>query len=195
MLGVGEQGVRIGELDDLADIHHRHPVADLAHDAEVVGDEEIAEAELRLQAHQQVDHLGLHRHVEGGHRLVGNHQSWVYRQRTCDADPLSLATAECVGIAAHVLGAKPDQPQQLCHPVGALLRVGHTVDQQRFAYDVQQRHSRVERRERILEHHLHLSPPRPQLAVLERRDVHGLAALCAEQDLAFRRVNGAQNAA
>ena len=34
------------DLDDLAEVHHRDPVADVAHDREVVRDEEVGQAEL-----------------------------------------------------------------------------------------------------------------------------------------------------
>ena len=38
---VGEQIIRGRILDDAAEIHHRHPVGDLLHHGEVVGDEQI----------------------------------------------------------------------------------------------------------------------------------------------------------
>ena len=36
----------LGDLDDLAEIHHRDPVGDVLHHAEIMGDEQIGEAEL-----------------------------------------------------------------------------------------------------------------------------------------------------
>ena len=51
------------------------------------------------------------------------------------------------------------------------------MDEQRLADDVEQRHPRIQRRERILEDHLHL-PPQPANAVLrQRRDVDRLAVV------------------
>ena len=41
--------VAVGELDDLADVHHRDAGRDVPHDREVVGDEEIGQPELLLQ--------------------------------------------------------------------------------------------------------------------------------------------------
>ena len=51
-LGVGMQRVlrralAIGQLDDLADVHHGDARRDVAHDREVVRDEQIGQAELR----------------------------------------------------------------------------------------------------------------------------------------------------
>ena len=55
---------RIGDLDDLAQIHHDNSLADIFHDAQIMGDEEIGEIELLLQIHQQVQHLRLYRDVK-----------------------------------------------------------------------------------------------------------------------------------
>ena len=68
----GVQVVRRGQLDDPAEVHHRDPVADVADDRQVVGDEQVGQRELVLEALQQVDDLGLDRHVEGADRLVGD---------------------------------------------------------------------------------------------------------------------------
>ena len=46
----------------------------MAHHAEVVGDEDVGEAELVLEVVEQVDDLGLDRDVERAHRLVGDDQ-------------------------------------------------------------------------------------------------------------------------
>jgi hypothetical protein len=62
------------DLDQLAEIHDRDAVADVLHHREVVGDEEIGEAEALLQVLQQVDDLRLDRHVERGDRLVADDQ-------------------------------------------------------------------------------------------------------------------------
>ena len=59
------------DLDDLAEVHHGDPVGDVADDREVVGDEEIRQAEPLLQLLEQVDDLRLDRDVERRHRLVG----------------------------------------------------------------------------------------------------------------------------
>ena len=75
MLGTMEEGVGFGEFDELADIHDRNPIADVFDDTEVVGDEEIGEAEFVLQAHEQVEDLSLNRDIEGRDRLIGDDQT------------------------------------------------------------------------------------------------------------------------
>ena len=42
--------VAVGQLDDLAQVHHRHAVADVAHHRQVVGDEQVGQVELRPAA-------------------------------------------------------------------------------------------------------------------------------------------------
>ena len=87
----------------------------MAHDAEVVGDEEVGEPEVVLQVVEQVDDLRLDRDVERGHRLVGDDQLRLQRQRARDADALALAAGELVREAVVVLGAQADPLQQLLH--------------------------------------------------------------------------------
>jgi hypothetical protein len=62
-----------------------------------VGNEDVREAELRLQVLHQVDDLRLDRDVERADGLVGNHDLRVGRQRAGDADALPLAAGEFVG--------------------------------------------------------------------------------------------------
>ena len=81
-----EQGLRVGmqrrreqrrgrrHLDDAAQVHHHDPVGQMAHDAQVVADEQIGQAELLAQVHEQVQHLGLDRHVERGDGLVADEE-------------------------------------------------------------------------------------------------------------------------
>jgi hypothetical protein len=52
VLRAGEDGALLGDLDDLAQIHDRDAVADVLDHREVVGDEEVGEAELALQIAQ-----------------------------------------------------------------------------------------------------------------------------------------------
>ena len=91
MLRRAEERVGLRQLDDLPDVHHGHAVADVLDDAQVVRDEQVGQAELRLQIQQQVQDLGLDRDVERRDRLVGDDQRGLQRQRPRDADALALA--------------------------------------------------------------------------------------------------------
>ena len=59
-------------LDELAGVHHRHPVGDARDHAEVVRDEDIAMPNSRCSSREQPQDLRLDRHVERGGRLVGD---------------------------------------------------------------------------------------------------------------------------
>ena len=121
--GLANSSSVVRQLDQLADVHHRHPVADVLDHAQVVGDEQVGQAELLLQVLQQVEDLRLDRDVQRRDRLVADDQLRVQRQRAGDADALPLAAAEGVRVAAHVLRAQPDELQQLGDPVLQLLPV------------------------------------------------------------------------
>ena len=88
------------ELDDAAEIHDGDAVADVLDHGEIVRDEEVGEAEPRLEVDQQVEDLRLDRDVERRDRLVGDDQLRLERERARDADALALAAGELVRIAA-----------------------------------------------------------------------------------------------
>ena len=116
-----EQPVGIATLDDAAEIHHRHFVAHLADHAQIVADEEIGEAHLRLQVEQEIDDLRLDRHVERRDRLVADQEPRLGRQRAGQHDPLALAARELMRIAVEVVRLQADRPQdrqRLVAPLG-----------------------------------------------------------------------------
>ena len=64
-------GVGGADLHDAAEVDHHDPVGDVAHDREVVRDEEERDAGLRPQVVQEIQDLCLDRDVERRDRLVG----------------------------------------------------------------------------------------------------------------------------
>ena len=142
-------------LNDLAVLHHAHAVGDLAHDGQVVGDEQHRHVEAALQALEQLENLRLDGDVEGGGRLVGNQQGRFVGQRHGDHDALPLAARQLMrkGGEAFFGFAQADQVQQF---QGALagVRLAHALVQpQRFAELLLDRVKRVERGHRLLENH------------------------------------------
>ena len=175
--GREEELVGGAELDDLAEVHDRDPVGDVAHDAEVVRDEDVGEVELVLQVVEQVEHLRLDRDVERRDRLVGDDQLRVQRERAGDADALALAAGELVRVAVHVIGRQADELEQLAHPLArSPRRAAAPWISERVAEDLPDALARVERGVRVLEDHLHLAPVRAQLAARQRRDVAAVEA-------------------
>ena len=98
MLRRGEDIVRRATLDDLAIGHHAHPVRHLAHDAEIVGDEQHRHVEFRFELEQQVEDLRLDGHVERGGGLIGDQQVRLVGERHGDHHPLPLAARKLMRI-------------------------------------------------------------------------------------------------
>ena len=104
-----EEFATVGELGDAPEIHDRDPVADVLDDTHVVSDEDVRQPELALELLQQVQDLGLDRHVQGRHGLVTDDEVGLEDQRPGDADALALAAGEFVRIASSVIrtGGRP----------------------------------------------------------------------------------------
>jgi hypothetical protein len=100
-------------LHDLAQIHDGHSVAHVLHDGQIVGDEEVCEAQFILQTAKKVEDLRLHGHIEGGHRLVTDDEFRLDGQGSGDTDSLALTATELVGIAVHVFGQKAHELEEL----------------------------------------------------------------------------------
>ena len=159
--------VAVAELDNAAEIHHRDPVADVAHHRQVVGDEQIGEAQFGLQVIEHVDDLGLDRDVQRRDRLVGDDEGRIGRQGAGHADALPLAAGELVGVATDKIGIEAHDAQQLLHPLLAAGRVADAVDGQRLADDVAHSHARIQRGIGVLEDHLHVTASAPHVAAAD----------------------------
>ena len=102
------------DLDDPAEVHHRHPVGDVPRQPEVVADHERGQAELVAQAQEQLQDLAAHRRVERRHRLVGDEDLRPQREGAGDDHPLLLSAGELVGVAVEELS-----PAVACPPAPA----------------------------------------------------------------------------
>ncbi len=100
---VGKELQRRGRFHDLALVHHHHAVGQVGDDAHVVGDQHDGRVELVAHLAQQLEDLGLHRHVQRGGRLVGDDQRRVQRERHGDDDALLLAAGELVRVVVDPL--------------------------------------------------------------------------------------------
>jgi hypothetical protein len=96
------------------------------------------------------------------------------RERAGDADALALAAGELVRVAVGEVGVEADDVEQVLHLLAAVALRGHLgVDLERLADDVADRHARVERGVRVLQHDLDL--PAQRLEVLPAPAEHVLA--------------------
>ena len=135
MLGLAVKLGPRGHLHNLTQVHDRHPVAHVFDDTQVVGDDDVGQLEFALEILEQVDDLGLDGNVQGRNRLIGDDQLGVEGQRPRNADPLTLAAAELVGVAPQVLGVQSDPCQQIDRPLFELRAGCHSVDFEGLAHN------------------------------------------------------------
>ena len=83
----------------------------MSHHTEIVGDEQIGQVELFSKIFEQVDHLGLDRHIECRHRFVANDEFRIQRQRPRNPHTLALTTTHLVGVAIGKPGIEPTNRQ------------------------------------------------------------------------------------
>ena len=176
-LGVGVkrlavEGVAWGEFDDLTEVHDGDAVAHGANDGEVVGDEEVGEAEAILEFLEEVDDLGLDRDVEGGEGLVGDDEPGLDGEGTGDADALPLATGELVREAVGEGGADSDGVEELGDTLPTLMLV-EAMDGEGFGDDAANGHPGIERGVGVLEDHLDATADLAEAATAERGEIDG----------------------
>ena len=144
---------------------------DVLHHGEVVGDEQVGEAELALQVLQQVEDLRLDRHVERRDRLVADDELRLERERAGDADALALPAGEFVRIAQRVLGrrGRPGRSSSVDRARRSSAPRRGRARRSGSARMSPTRHARVERRVGVLEDDLHVAgAARAALAAAQR---------------------------
>ena len=171
------------DLAELAEVHHRDAIAHVLHDREVVGDEHHRELVARLHVLEQVEDLRLHRHVERGHRLVADDQLGLGDR--------SAARWRCAGTgrrrtraaaaAARSSGSRPT----VASISSTFSRAGRLVadlpDVEALGDDVADLAPRVERRDRVLEDHLHPRADPAQVAAVQLGELDALEADAARR--------------
>src|SRR5262249_17567388 len=142
-------------LDDLGRVHDDHALRRLGDDAHVVGDEQDRHAELGLQLVEELEDLGLDRHVERGGRLVRDQEIRAAGQRHGDHHALPHAAGQLVRILLHpALGVRDVHEAQ--HLAGLVHRVAPAeplVQADGLGDLLAHREDGVERGHRLLEDH------------------------------------------
>ena len=144
-------------LDDVAMVHHHDLVGEVACGRQIMGDVQHADVLLLLDAGEQVQHAQPQRHVQHRHRLVGDEYLGLGRQGARDGDTLALAAGQLVGPAVHELRRRGElhSLEQLDDLLFVFLAaVRQMVEHQRTGDVMEDRVVRVQRGERVLEHHL-----------------------------------------
>ncbi|TDD83625.1 hypothetical protein E1298_21005 [Actinomadura rubrisoli] len=164
-VGMGRIAVHIvhgPDLQDAAEVHDGDTVGDAPDDRQIMGDEQVRQAETGAQLLQQVHDTGLHGHVQGRYWLVQEQQSRSQGERPGDAHALPLPAGQAMWVALRVDGLQTHQLQQLPDAVADPGR-RHAVRGQRLGEDVGDAHPRVQGRERVLEDDLDVAPQGPAM--------------------------------
>ena len=133
-----------------------HFVGHFGDHAQIVRDEQDRHAAFVAQLAQQVENLGLDRHVERRRRLVGDQQLRIAGQRHRDHHPLPLPAGQLVRIRIDpLLGfGNADFAQQLRSPASRASALVDLLMQHDRLHDLRaDREHRVERRHRLLKDH------------------------------------------
>ena len=132
-----------------------------------------------LEVEQQVDDLGLNRHVQRGNSLVADDELRVRGERAGDADALPLAAGELVREAVQEVRREAafvhDVQDELLHT--GVLFLDHVVRLHALADDLADAHARVQRGIRILENELHIAAQAAHLVVLQSGKVDTVVAV------------------
>ena len=169
-------------LDHPAEIHHRDRIGHLGDDAEVMGDQHQGHADIVLQLPEQIENLGLDRHIERRRRFVGDDQLRPARQRHGDHHPLVHAARKLVGVFLDPpIRIGDADPVEKGHRFPGRLVMGHALVQlQAFGQLPADLVHRVERGQRVLEDHGDVTPAHlPHGALIEGEKVNA-----GEQDFA-----------
>ena len=124
--------------------------------AEIVADEQVRQAHLGAQAHEQVENLRLNRDIEGGDRFVADQELRRHRECTGNPDALSLSARELVRVTALQRRIETDPEHHLVEPVVELVPAPDPVNSRRFTDDLAHALARAQGCIGILEDHLHL---------------------------------------
>ncbi|MNO72767.1 hypothetical protein D3C76_637210 [compost metagenome] len=109
-----------------------------------MGNEDIGKLELGLQILEQIEDLGLNRHIQRRYRLVAHNELRLHRQRPGNADPLPLPAAEFVRMPVSQVRPQAHSLQQAEYFIFQRLPFGQPMHLQRFGYNIKYLHARIQ---------------------------------------------------
>ena len=103
-----------------AEIHHRNPVRDMAHNAKIMADQHKGQAQIAYQIAQQIDHLRLHRNIQGADGFIPDDQARIARERARNRDALALPARKFMRPAPGILRPQANTAEQFGNARGFL---------------------------------------------------------------------------
>ena len=181
MAGVVVDLVGGADLHDVPGVHDGHPVGDVGHHPEVVGDEDHRQVIFDPQVFEQLQDLGLDGDVQGGGGLVADQDLGVAGHRDGDDHPLAHPARKLVRVLLEAaLGVSDAHVPQVFHrlfPGGAALQV--LVQLHRLGDLVADGLEGVQAGHGVLHDHGDLVPahPQPVLFLFQAGQADGLAVV------------------
>ncbi|MNL12350.1 hypothetical protein D3C87_1332160 [compost metagenome] len=159
-----------------APLHHQYLIGDRPHSSNIVGDEQIADTQLLLDAVEQFQYAFSHQLVEGRGHFIADDQLRFGRQGPGDADALLLPAGQFTRLTLHEgRRVEFDHLQQFGDPRAHGLALEAEVERQRPADDVDDALAWVQRRVGDLVDHL--DAPQLLLAALAKVRRQGFAVV------------------
>ncbi len=145
-------------LDNAAGVHDGDTIRGFRDHAEIMRNEKQRQVESRLHLSQQIQNLGLNRHVQRGGRLVGDQESRLACQRDRDEHALPHPARQLMRVIMNLARrvGQPDRFEQLDGASSRLGSAGFPVDEQRFCDLIADGEHRVQRRHWLLENQRNL---------------------------------------
>ena len=159
VLGRGEHVVGAADLDDLAEVHHGDDVADVAHDGDVVADEQHRQCRARRATSRTTLRIDPCTDTSSDDVISSaiSSRGSAARARAIETR-CSCPPDSCRGSAASTAGSRETSSSSRADLGAALDAVQPAADGERFGHRLADGHPRIERGVRVLEHHLHAPP-------------------------------------
>ena len=123
-----QQLLRLSQLDDLSQVHDGDVRGHIGHHGQVVPDQQVAELQILLQIHQEVNDLQADGDVQRGCGFIQDDDLRVRGNGPGDGHALPLASAQFVRVDLYQSGVQPHRSQRFQRPLSSsfLLRVLET---------------------------------------------------------------------
>ncbi|MNZ64338.1 hypothetical protein D3C78_825060 [compost metagenome] len=159
-----------------APLHHQYLIGDRPHSSNIVGDEQIADTQLLLDAVEQFQYAFSHQLVEGRGHFIADDQLRFGRQGPGDADALLLPAGQLPGLTIHEgRRVEFDHLQQFGNPGAHGFTLEAQIKRQRPADNVDDALARIQRGVGDLVDHL--DAPQLLLAALAKVCRQGFAVV------------------
>ena len=152
---------------DISKIHHRYFVRTGLDQRNIMTDKSNGNIFFFLEFHDQFNNRLLYRHIQCRSCLIQNQNLRFQSQCTGNGYTLTMTTGHVMGITVCKLSRKLHHLQKPAAGCIHLALLDTVKVQKRLAYDITDLHFRVERRGRVLEHHLNMLTVLTQLLTFQ----------------------------